>query len=173
MRYIILTALLALIFGCTSDNSNSNNEQPVATVSNKAAAEKTIVVEKTSAKTTIVGDFLNDVTSLEDTDSKQPITAFQEAAASSADKTMSLSKSNVKDVLAEAANYKYFVILIGDHTIVKVENVADCKQSGSWGACMPLGTGYIKKGKLIFQDDYINNIIGRPDSQERTVYLFK
>ena len=48
----------------------------------------------------------------------------------------------------------------------------DCIQSGSWGACMPYAKGYIKKGSLIEKEDYINNIIGIPDSQLRKVYLF-
>jgi len=37
---------------------------------------------------------------------------------------------------------------------------------------MPHAEGYIKKGGLTYKKDYINNIIGLPDAQERTMYLF-
>ena len=38
---------------------------------------------------------------------------------------------------------------------------------------MPYAEGYIQKGKLIPQSDYINNIIGRPDLQQRVMFLFQ
>jgi hypothetical protein len=101
-----------------------------------------------------------------------PIKSFVSDAMESADKTMELGKENVDEFLAQAKEYKKCVIITADHTIVLIEDLADCRQSGSWGACMPKAKGYIKKGELQFKEDYINNIIGTPDGQERTVYFF-
>ena len=84
-----------------------------------------------------------------------------------------MDKNNIETVLTEAKTYKNCVIITGNHTIVKILDFDDCKQSSSWGYCMPTAEGYIKKGELVSQEDYINNIIGRPDAQKRTVYLFE
>lgn len=56
--------------------------------------------------------------------------------------------------------------------MVKIKNSMDYKPSRSWSACMPSAEGYVKKGKLIKQDNYLNFIIGTPDSQERIAYFF-
>lgn len=122
--------------------------------------------------TELVNAFLEAPKSLEETSAPNPIVAFQEAAAETADKVITLDKDNIKEVLEEASEYKHCVITTEDHTIVLIDDLGDCKTSGSWEACMPHAEGYIKKGDLEFQDDYANNIIGRPDDQERTVYLF-
>jgi hypothetical protein len=37
---------------------------------------------------------------------------------------------------------------------------------------MPKCEGYIKKGKLNYKSNYMNNIIGIPDNQERVAYFF-
>ena len=140
-----------MIFSCSSDvNTNS----------------------VTNTETAIVTEFLQDITTLKEVNSKTPIADFQEAAKTSASKILELDKNNIETVLTEAKTYKNCVIITGNHTIVKILDFDDCKQSSSWGYCMPLGEGYIKKGDLVSQEDYINNIIGRPDSQKRPVYLF-
>ena len=75
--------------------------------------------------------------------------------------------------LEEVKNYSYCIIFVSNHTLVKVNDFNDCIQSGSWGACMPKGKGYIIKGKWNYKEDYINNIIGRAgDGQKRVAYLF-
>ena len=38
---------------------------------------------------------------------------------------------------------------------------------------MPKVSGYIKKGELQYQNDFMNNVIGLPDNQERYMYLFE
>ena len=119
----------------------------------------------------VVNDFLDDIHSLEKVE--KPIQSFQEIAEQTADKIMTLETGNIEDVFQEIESYEHCVIITGNHTIVKIEDLKNCKQSGSWGACMPFAEGYIKKGELVYQEDYINNIIGRPDTQKRTVYLFK
>ncbi len=122
---------------------------------------------------TIAKDFISDPSSLEQLDTNKPLAYLQAVAAAQANKTVSFSKANINEVFEIAKEYKGCIIITGNHTAVKLESLDDCKQSGSWGACMPKGTGYIKKGKLVKQEDYINNIIGRPDDQERVAYFFK
>jgi len=152
MKFIIIFSLLVFTLGCTSDNKESSDSE---------------------SGSDIVTNFLNDVTSIEDVESKNPIVSFQESAAKIAEKVESITKDNIVDILEEAKEYKHCVIIIEDHTIVKIKDIEDCKQSGSWSACMPFAEGYIKKGELSYEEDYMNNIVGRPDSQERTAYLFK
>ncbi|PCI93634.1 MAG: hypothetical protein COB15_16020 [Flavobacteriales bacterium] len=152
MKKIITITLTLLIFSCSSDvNTNSDN----------------------NTETAIVTEFLQDITTLKEVNSKSPIADFQEAAKTSASKILELDKNNIETVLTEAKTYKNCVIITGNHTIVKILDFDDCKQSSSWGYCMPIAEGYIKKGELVSQEDYINNIIGRPDAQKRTVYLFE
>lgn len=139
---------VALISACSSSNSESN-----------------------PSNDSIALNFVNNIESLNSV--KDPIKSFIASANIASSKTSALNKENAGSVFEELSNYKSFVVVVEDHTVVLVTNVQDCKQSGSWGACMPKGNGYIKKGELVYQEDYINNIIGRPDSQKRTVYFFE
>lgn len=122
-----------------------------------------------------IEDVLKNVSNLEDwTDEHHnPIEVFAAAAKSQAAKSIDLDKSNMGSALEEAATYRYCIITVGNHTLVRVGNMEDCQQSGSWGACMPYVKGYIQKGGLEKQEDYMNNIIGTPDNQERVMYLFE
>lgn len=126
----------------------------------------------TETETALVKNFLNDVSSLE-VEKKNPIESFINGAESEATKIVTFTKNNAEDALKEAANYKHQVITVGNHTIVKINDLENCKASGSWGACMPYAKGFIKKGDLVAQEDYINNIIGMPDDQERKLFLFE
>lgn len=121
----------------------------------------------------ILKDFLKNASSMEKVTEGNPIVQFEEAAEKAADKVIKLTKGNIEKTLTTASTYKHCVIVLGDHTIVKVYDFDDCTQSGSWGVCMPKVQGYVKKGDLIYKDDYANNIIGTPDGQKRTVFLFK
>ncbi len=174
MKNTALLIILALVFSCATEKKEKKESQnETNTIQAEAAAseiEGSAVVEK--KESAIVTDFLKNIESLEKEESNNPINAFREAADASAERVIALTKENMSEVLTEAKKYKYCVITTGDHTIVKIDDPENCKQSGSWGACMPYATGYIKKGELIFQEDYINFIIGRPDDQERTAYLF-
>ena len=157
------------------ERKGKKQDSSTETIENTKAAEKTKTVDKTERprpSSSIVINFLNDVRSLEDDDSINPITSFQEAADHLAAKVMSVNKDNIEAFLEEAKKYKQCVITTADHTIVKIDDPGNCKPSGSWGACMPYAKGYIKKGELDFQEDYMNYIIGLPDEQERTAYLF-
>lgn len=121
----------------------------------------------------IMADFLEDASSITEINATRPIKALQIVADVSATAKVNLTKENIGEVLEEAKSYKHLVIITGTHTIVKITDLEDCKQSGSWGTCMPKGEGYISKaGALSYYDDYLNNIIGIPGSQTRTAYFF-
>ena len=147
-KSILAIAALATLLSCNqSSNSDTTNQA-------------------------IVSDFLSDISSLEE--QEKPIKTFVSVAQETADKVVELDKSNIKDVLETAHAYQHLVIVTGNHTIVNIEHdeLNNCKQSGSWDACMPYAEGYIKKGDLVFQEGYINNIIGTPDDQEHVAYFF-
>ncbi len=100
------------------------------------------------------------------------IPCINDIAKQKAAKTIGITGTNIKDVLTEAKQYKFNIIIVEAHTIVKITDIDNCSQSSSWGICMPYGEGYIRKGGFVSSKDYINNIIGKPDTQERTIYLF-
>jgi hypothetical protein len=126
-------------------------------------------------KVDILKGFLNGIIMLDDNviGQQEPIADIAEVAAKTAAKTIALTKENIASALNEAKSYKSCIIITGRHTIAKITDHNDCVQSGAWGACMPAGAGYIQKsGGLNQTDGYINNIIGVPDGQVRTLYLF-
>jgi len=120
----------------------------------------------------VVTKFLSDVKSLESDTNNNPIIAFKELAEKIAKDKMIVSKKNIKKVLIKSKEYSNCVIVTGNHTIVKIISFENCQESGSWKACMPTVEGYIKKGKLKYKKNYMNNVIGIPDKQERVAYFF-
>ncbi|TLX73675.1 hypothetical protein E9993_14550 [Labilibacter sediminis] len=102
-----------------------------------------------------------------------PISSFNKEALDNAAKSGNLTKENMAGYMAEAKNYKYCLITVGTHTIVKITDLNKTIMSGSWGCKLPYGEGYIQKGSLNFKQDYINNIIGIPDSQRRMIFFFE
>lgn len=147
MRYILIFTLLFLISSCSkTTKQESENNQKV--------------------------EFLEDITVLENKEFKTPIVTFKDFAKSNAAESIKLTKENISSSLVKAKKYKHCFIIVGIHTVVKISDFKNCKQSGAWGTCMPFAEGYIKKGGLKHKKDYINNIIGLPDNQERTMYLF-
>ena len=152
MKKLSLIAALALLIGCGESTT------PTA--------------ENSKLPTTIVADFLENTSSIENSTEKQPIVAFNQSAKDKADKEMNLNKETIHEVLKQALKFKHTVIVVEDHTLLKILDIEDCKASGSWSACMPMASGYIKKGKLVEKEDYINNLIGLPDKQKRTAYFF-
>jgi hypothetical protein len=120
----------------------------------------------------IVSKFLNDVKSFESDTNTNPIVTFKELAEEMAEDKIVLSKKNIKKVLIKSKEYSNSVIVTGNHTIVKILSFDNCQQSGSWKACMPKVEGYIKKRKLNYKKDFMNNVIGKPDKQERVAYFF-
>jgi len=147
MKIIKLLVLLIIITSCSSPSKQENNDTPEM-------------------------DILEDIKAIKDNGDKTPIISFKKFANSSANKSITLSKKNFSSSLTKAKEYKYCIITVENHTIVKILDLNNCKQSGAWGTCMPIAEGYIKKGALKHQKDFINNIIGLPDNQKRTMYLF-
>ena len=121
----------------------------------------------------IVNNFIENVISLEEDTNKNPIASFKIMANTMADEKIVFSKGNIDNVLIRAKDFKHCVISVENHTLVKIENIDDCQQSGSWKTCMPTVKGYIKKGELNYKDDFMNNVIGTPDNQERIAYFFE
>lgn len=147
MKIIKLFTLLILISSCSNTSQQEKNNSP-----------ETVILE--------------DIKTLKYNEGKTPIISFKSYADSKADKSITLSKKNITTSLIKAKEYKYCIITVGTHTIIKILDFKNCKQSGSWGTCMPIAEGYIKKGALKYKKDFINNIIGLPDSQKRIMYLF-
>jgi len=147
MKIIKLSILIILITSCTKNSKLENTDTPEYNA-------------------------LENIKALDDKENKTPIISFKKFADSEADKSILLSKKNIASSLIKAKEYKYCIITVGAHTILKVLDLKNCKQSGLWGTCMPIAEGYIKKGSLKYQKDFINNIIGLPDNQERIMYLF-
>ena len=102
-----------------------------------------------------------------------PISSFNKEALDNAAKSATLTKENMASTIVEAKNYKYCLITVGTHTIVKITDLDKTIMSGSWGCKLPFGEGYVQKGTLSFKQDYINNIIGIPDAQRRMVFFFE
>lgn len=101
-----------------------------------------------------------------------PIESFNTIAGKQAKKTITLTKENMAEALTEAKSYDHCVITVGSHTLVVVSSFDKMIESGAWGTKMPYGVGYISKGTMQKHEDYLNNIIGIPDGQTRTMFLF-
>ncbi len=165
MKKIFTSILIITILSCNSGNKANNDAEKDNASTTKTETER-------GAELDIVSKFLVDTKTLESIKDKNPISLFQKLAETKASEVLTISKDNIKAVLSSAKEYRNCIIITGDHTIVKVTNISNCKPSASWGVCMPFAGGYIKKGELVFKEDYMNNIIGIPDSQVRKAYLF-
>ncbi len=110
---------------------------------------------------------------LSDLNESSPISSINKLAYEQASKSVVLTKDNIAESLKEANSYSAFIITVGVHTIVIVKDYSKSRMSGSWGTKMPWGKGYIQKGSLNYKEDYINNLIGIPDTQRRMMFLFK
>ncbi len=127
------------------------------------------------AKDEVIKEFTSNVVSYENEEVNiySPISSFNKIAYKQAAKSIVLTKDNMAASLEEAAGYKTCIITVGVHTIVKVTDMNKKIMSGSWGCKIPYGEGYVQKGNLNKKEDYLNNIIGVPNSQRRMMYLFK
>lgn len=156
-KIVIILLLTNFIFGCKSEKKENH----------KPSTQKL-----KNQNSSLVTDFLNDITNLESSDSKTVIADFKNAVTTLAVDEIAFTKENIQSILDLAKKRKHCVIITGNHTIVKIKDINDCKPSGSWSACMPSSVGYVKKGTLKKQDNYLNYIIGTPDNQERIAYFF-
>lgn len=99
------------------------------------------------------------------------IEKLADACSKKATKKIVLTAENISQTLKEAAG-KTCIVVVENHTIAKFNDTKKCNMSGSWAACMPYAEGYIQSGALKSKNDYLNNIIGKPDDKTRTVYIF-
>ncbi|WP_298951830.1 hypothetical protein [uncultured Nonlabens sp.] len=171
MKNITLTIACLFLLGCKSEKE--------AEVTTTVETSTAIPVENrntsNSSRTAVSGKmevYLEDLKTLEDTSKGNPIEVFQELAEEYAAEKIDISKDNFAQALKTASKYKHVYITVKNHTIVKIKDIKNCKPSGSWATCVPYATGYIKKGAMQYREDYANNIIGRPDTQQRVMYLF-
>ncbi len=116
---------------------------------------------------------LQDVHSINNWSEHNPVEVFLELANREAEESIAVSKATIGNALYKAKSYEYCAMVVDNHTLVTIADVEHCQNSGSWNECMPYAVGYIQKsGKLVAQRDYLNNIIGRPDMQQRVLFLF-
>jgi predicted DNA-binding protein (UPF0251 family) len=114
--------------------------------------------------------FVKDIPALQ-AENLTTIDGLNEASKKKASKTIDLTKDNIAEAFKDAQG-KICIIVVENHTIVKFADLKKCNVSGSWGVCMPYGEGFIQKGELTGINDFINNIIGKPDTQKRTLFIF-
>lgn len=126
--------------------------------------------EANPALASVATNFVHSPESLLDVN--DPINSFIAGAESVAIESFSFEKDNVKLMLAKMEEFESAVIVVKDHTVVLLAKGEDCQHSKSWDVCMPYARGFIKKGELVYQEDFINNLIGKPDATERTIYFF-
>lgn len=151
--------ILAICLGflsCDSDSDSSKNNMPIVPI----------------GETNTVDLFLEDVNSILRDSSQNPIVNFRELSEVMASGIILLNTTNVANALEKARKSAHAVVIVDNHTIIKLTSFEDCKHSGSWGTCMPKGEGFIKKGELKYKNDYINNVIGMPSNKKVTLYLF-
>lgn len=118
----------------------------------------------------LLGDIVNVGNS--NVNPERPISNYNLLSLQQADTMYVITKSNIQELITIAKKYDKAIITVGRHTIVRIDDWTNCIQSGSWGVCMPKGKGFIQRGIMEEKDDYINNIIGQPDGQRRTLFLF-
>ena len=151
MKNFILALGLLVLMGC---DDSTNRDQ------------------KSSSNELLVTNFLKDTSTLERANFDQPLEEFITYASEMAQEAVVLDVNSMSGFIEKGSSFKYAVIVVENHTIVKIEDFTNCKTSSSWATCMTFGEGYVKKGNLVFQKEYINNIIGRPDRQKRMGFLF-
>ena len=128
-----------------------------------------------NTKTAVLKQFLTDIIKIDgkELNQQQPIISINEIAKSKAEKAIEINSESIGKALLEAKNYKHCLISVDEHTLIRVVSFEDSSPSGAWRAAMPLCKGYIQKsGVLHEKKDYLKNLIGRPDSQIRIMYLF-
>jgi len=135
----------------------------------------TLSSQAQNTKITVLKQFLSDVINFNGKtfDEQQPIISIGQMAQANASEVIEITKENLKQALVEANSFKHCLIIVDHHTVIRVVDYKDCSPSGCWHACMPLSKAYVQKtGVLHEKKDYLKNLIGRPDSQKRTMYLF-
>ncbi|MGZ2368923.1 hypothetical protein ACXR6G_03980 [Ancylomarina sp. YFZ004] len=128
-----------------------------------------------NTKITVLKEFLSDFINFDGKalNEAQPIISISQMAHENAAEIIKISRENIKLALVEAKSFKHCLIIGDHHTLIRIVDNEDCSLSNLWGVPMPLSRAYIQRdGVLNETKDYLKNLIGRPDSQKRTMYLF-
>ena len=128
-----------------------------------------------NTKITVLKEFISDIINFEGKtlNEDQPIISINSMARETAAEVIIITRENINLALIEAKTFKHCLIISNHHTLIRILNIEDCSPSNLWGTSMPLSRAYIQKnGTLHKKKDHLNNLIGRPDSQVRTMYLF-
>ncbi|MCZ4693390.1 hypothetical protein DWB61_01625 [Ancylomarina euxinus] len=135
----------------------------------------TLSSQAQNAKITVLKQFLSDLINFDSIafNEEQPIISISQMAHDNAAEIIKITRENIKLALIEAKSFKHCLIICEHHTLIRIVDNEDCNLSNLWGTCMPLSRAYIqRKGALSEKKDYLKNLIGRPDSKKRTMYLF-
>lgn len=128
-----------------------------------------------NTKIAVLKQFISDVIKIDASklNQQQPIISINEIAKAKAIKSFEINRENINQSLVEAKEYKHCLITVDGHTLIKVIDFKNSSPSGAWRTAMPMSKGYIQKaGVLHEKKGYLKNLIGRPDSQIRMMYLF-
>ncbi len=119
-------------------------------------------------------ELFNDVLDFSDANinKTRPVSSIIKTAARQADTIYFLTKDNVSSVMSQAKKYKHCIIAVETHTVVLVNSWSKVSKSGTWNYYLPYGVGCIQRNELIKKEDYIKNLIGTPDFQRRSVFLY-
>lgn len=129
-----------------------------------------------NTKVTVLKQFLSDIINFngEVLNEQQPIISIGKMSKDHASEIIEITRESMKAALIEAKSFNHCLIIVNYHTIIRITDNEDCSPSGSWQTCMPLSKAYIQKAGMLYEKKgYMKNLIGRPDSQKRTMYLFK
>jgi len=135
----------------------------------------TLSSQAQESKTTVLKEFLSDIINLDDKvfNEALPITSFKQLAQDNAAEIIKITHKNIKLALSEAKRFKHCLIIVENHTLIRIVDYEDCSPSNCWATCMPLSKAYIQKAGLLNEKkDYLKNVLGCPDSQKRMIYLF-
>lgn len=155
MRYALLALLSLALFSCSEEATPYENTTQTAEEKNE-----------------IYDAFVNDLEALEDFEGN-PVPEFKVYADKNAALKEELHKSNAAEAFEKAKQYKNVFIVLDDHTVAKIVDHEQTQASGSWGIELPMAEGYIRNGgKINYENNYINYIVGTPDHGNQTIYYF-
>ncbi|KAB2808616.1 hypothetical protein [Phaeocystidibacter luteus] len=162
MKKVLIALAAFAAFACSNESSDAN----VETIHSGETPEL-----QESIEISLLEAFAENPAVLKSMEGNQIETLIEDAKAN-ADQVLTFYVANAEKALEVAAGYQYAVVVTGNHTAVRIASYDDCQQSGSWGICMPLVEGFIRKGgELKEEADYMNMVVGRPDDQNRKIYL--
>lgn len=150
MRGLMVIWVMILLIGCKNDTRKIDNNKQ------------------------LVKNFLAQPNSIRITTHQNPIAEFNAISRKMAHDYAIMQKSTTDSLLKMSALYRHTVIVIEDHTILKLIEPDSCMPSNAWKACMPKGIGFKRtENKLVPQKGFLQYIIGNPDSKRRIIYFFK